>query len=184
MADSEFTTDELLNEEWRDVTGYEKLYAVSNLGRVKFYPKPHARKDNFSKNIRISRCGYGEVRFSKTGDKRRIFLVHRLVGSAFLKKPDDPEKVQINHKDGIKHNNRAHNLEWCDRFENQRHAVKMGLAACGEKHYRAKITEDDVLNIRWLRSQGVPQRQITKLYDIAVTTVGHIEHRRSWKCIP
>lgn len=104
-----------------DIKGYEGLYAVTDDGRVWSYPK--ATKHN-GKMITLSphRSGYITVELSKNGKQKR-FYVHRLVAQAFI--PN--EKKEVNHKNGIKTDNRVENLEWVTSSENKLHAEKMML---------------------------------------------------------
>lgn len=108
-------------EEWRDVIGYEGLYAVSNYGRIVslsrpldtwfgtrvihpsiMTPQPHKR-------------GYRTVILRQHG-KIKHFLVHRLVAESFIPNPHSYQ--EIDHIDGCKTNNRYDNLQWCDRTIN------------------------------------------------------------------
>lgn len=100
-------------EEWRDVPGYEGLYEVSNLGRVR-------------RNGRILRpykdtWGYLSVSLSKNGI-RRIVSVHRLVAQSFIPNPNN--YPQINHRDENKTNNAISNLEWCTCEYNQNYGTR------------------------------------------------------------
>jgi len=95
-------------EEWKDIPGYEGLYEVSNLGRV----RRNGKILKPSKN----RYGYFQLVLSKDGTKR-TFTIHRLVAYAFINNPDN--LPCINHKDEDKTNNAVNNLEWCDsRYNN------------------------------------------------------------------
>jgi hypothetical protein len=123
--------ESLPNEEWRDIVGYEGLYQVSNLGRVKSLPKRIVYKDGreyiypskVMKNQKVS-TGYRYVTlYSVNG--RRQYYVHRLVAIAFI--PNLNNERDINHIDGCKTNNIASNLEWCSRSENIKHAYDRGL---------------------------------------------------------
>ena len=112
------------NEIWKDIFGYEGLYQVSNLGRV--------RSLKFGKerilSIRRSKFGYLLVNLCKNSDMK-TFRVHRLVGQSFIPNPNNlPE---INHRDEDKTNNKVVNLEWCSSkynanfgTRNQRQAEK------------------------------------------------------------
>lgn len=113
--------EDLPNEEWRDVIGYEGLYQVSNFGRVKRLEfkviRNNGRKQIWNTKIlsQSPRNEYLRVRLLVNG--RKVFkVVHRLVAIAFLENPNHYKEV--NHKDENKYNNFADNLEWCDRSYN------------------------------------------------------------------
>lgn len=99
-----------MREEWRDIKGYEGLYEVSNLGRVRSLQtiSEHGYKKILKQYIRDS--GYCTVHLSKN-KKKTTYYVHRLVSMAFLPNPNN--LPCINHKDEIKNNNHVDNLEWC-----------------------------------------------------------------------
>ena len=103
-----------MNEIWRDVVGYEGLYQVSNLGRVKslnyhIYGKERILKPGNSSG------GYFVVSLCKNS-KRKPFYIHRLVATAFIPNPNN--KPEVNNKDENKTNNRVDNLEWMTSKEN------------------------------------------------------------------
>lgn len=95
----------LQTEEWRDVVGYEGLYMVSNLGRVKSITR-------YKKVIsqQICRGKYYSCQLWNKG-KCKMMFVHRIVAMAFHPNPD--KLPEINHKDENQLNNNANNLEWC-----------------------------------------------------------------------
>lgn len=106
-----------MNEIWKDIIGYENIYQISNLGKVKSLARFANSKANgkFSvkEKIRKTTCttaGYEYVVLSKNGTNKTL-LVHRLVAQAFIPNPDNYDCV--NHKDEIKSNNTVSNLEWC-----------------------------------------------------------------------
>lgn len=103
-------------EEWRDIKGYEGLYQVSNLGRVrsldriiKFKSSSRFHKGQII-SIKNSKTGYCLVNLHRNS-KQKMFLIHRLVAQAFIDNPEDLPCV--NHKDENKLNNQVDNLEWC-----------------------------------------------------------------------
>ena len=103
-------------EEWRDVPGYEGLYQVSNLGRVR-----GMRRGLLNILSPSSYNGYYRVNLSK-GGKYITIHIHRLVAMAFLPNPNN--YPQVNHKDGDRKNNNLNNLEWCTASYNQLHAFR------------------------------------------------------------
>ena len=100
-------------EIFKDIKGYEDLYQVSNLGRVKslkrISPQGHLLKERIKKQSNRG-GGYLFVTLCKSGIQT-MYSVHRLVAEAFLSNPDNLPCV--NHKDENKQNNCVDNLEWC-----------------------------------------------------------------------
>lgn len=110
-----------MTEEWRNIEGYEGLYQVSNLGRVKSLERMcrnknglRVVKERIMKNSKNSQ-GYYEVRLTKNG-VGKLHLVHRLVAHAFI--PNKNNLQQVNHKDETRTNNCVENLEWCTQIYN------------------------------------------------------------------
>lgn len=97
-----------MNEEWRDIKGYEGLYQVSNKGNV--------RHIKFNRLLKPSKSGkYITAILSKNG-KQIGKSVHRLVAETFIPNPNNYPCV--NHKDENPHNNSIENLEWCTHSYN------------------------------------------------------------------
>ena len=124
-----------MKEIWKDIPGYEGLYQVSDLGRIKRLPKlvkneglrnkskTFISKELIIKPFNISK-GYKGVILTKNG-KRTNKKLHRLVAEVFIENPFN--KPQVNHIDCDKTNNKVTNLEWVTGSENIIHAVKNGL---------------------------------------------------------
>ena len=108
----------LLNEIWKPIEGYEGLYEVSNLGRVKSLKRLHTKERILSQFL--NHRGYARVNLWKE-NKSRKYSVHRLVAEAFIPNPDS--KPQVNHIDENKTNNSVENLEWCTQLENHNHGT-------------------------------------------------------------
>ncbi len=121
----------LSNEIWRPIKGYEGLYEVSNMGRVKALKrrkncnrgygliKEHIMKPNNHGN-----CVYYRVPLTDNNHIKKYYLIHRLVAEAFIPNPNS--FPQVNHKDSNKLNNTVENLEWCTRAYNVRYAYEKG----------------------------------------------------------
>ena len=119
------------NEIWKPIKGFEGLYEVSNLGRIKALK----RKKNCNKGWgwvkehimkqTTANSEYYRVPLTNKEHIKKYYLVHRLVAIAFI--PNPKELPQVNHIDGNKLNSKVENLEWCTRQENIRHAYKIGL---------------------------------------------------------
>lgn len=112
---------------WADVPGWEGRYEVSNDGLVRSWAgkhgdeaEPHALKQ------KIDRYGYPVVCLrSRSQGRMEHPTIHRLVALAFIENPE--KKPQVNHKNGIKTDNRVENLEWATSAENIQHAFDTGL---------------------------------------------------------
>ena len=106
-------------EIWRDIKGYEGLYQVSNLGRVKSLNYNHTKKEKIL-NLANSK-GYLHVTLYKNS-KYKIYKVHRLVAIHFIENPNSYS--QVNHKDENKQNNKVENLEWCTQEYNNNYGTR------------------------------------------------------------
>lgn len=107
-------------EIWLPVKGYEGLYEVSSLGRVRSIVNDKSRKTKVL-SPGDNGIGYLQVGLFKNG-KRKHFKVHRLVAQAFL--PNWFEEPEVNHRDENKHNNHIDNLEWCEHKYNCNHGTR------------------------------------------------------------
>jgi hypothetical protein len=110
-------------EIWVDVKGYEGLYSISNKQRIKSYFICRKYQTERIINGKYS-LGYRVAVLTKDKKKKLIF-VHRLIAEAFIPNPEN--KPFINHINGIKHDNRIENLEWCTQSENIKHAYLNNL---------------------------------------------------------
>ena len=124
-------------EIWKDIAGYEGLYKVSNLGRIKKLGNNFSCKEKILVN---SDChGYLHVNLYKNGT-RKSYLVHRLVALSFIENTNN--YMEINHIDENKHNNCVENLEWCTRKYNNNyglHKIKMRETVINNRGRKVKI---------------------------------------------
>lgn len=118
-----------MNEVWKDIEGYEGLYQVSNLGRVKALEKTwicgwnNVTRHQEEKILKVNpnTKGYPSVCLSKNS-KTITYGIHILVARAFIPNPDN--LPQVNHKDEDKTNNCADNLEWCTNKYNSNYGTR------------------------------------------------------------
>lgn len=117
-----------MQEIWKDIKGYEGLYQVSNLGRIKsFYFKNEKILKTFFRNKNWkhkNKKTYISVNLVKN-QKIKSYFVHKLVAETFLDKKT--EDVEINHKNGNKLDNRLVNLEYITHLENIKHSIQKKL---------------------------------------------------------
>lgn len=168
--------DILPGEEFRPVVGHCN-YLVSNFGRI-YSLRRRRSKGGFLK-IQTNLKGYKHVGLTKEG-REITATVHRIVCMAFLENPDN--LPAINHKDGKKANNFVSNLEWCTNSENLQHALEAGLRIPpkNEKHWNAKLSNEDVINIKKRLANGERAYMILKGYNVSYQCILDIKNRRRW----
>jgi len=125
---------------WKTINDYEGLYQVSNYGEIKSL-QHYRGKENILRQ-RIKR-GYYTIGLRKQ-NKRKWYIVHRLVAMAFIPNPNN--LPQINHKDENKLNNNVENLEWCDALYNNCYGKRLNKVSNSNKTKKQVIQYDLNMN--------------------------------------
>jgi DNA-binding transcriptional regulator YiaG len=170
------------SERWKPVLHFENDYEVSDHGKVRRSRDARGVKAGRFLKPMTSTSGYLVVVLYHDGRSKRE-AIHRLVAAAFIGPAPTP-RHQVNHKNGIKSDNRLANLEWVTCQENNRHAVLTGLntfdhPSPGERNGLAKLTWTQVAEIRALRGR-VGARQIAKRYGVSRSAVQFIHQGKHW----
>lgn len=113
---------------------------------------------------RVDRCGYKEVIFSYYPSFQKNVLVHRIILSTF-NPVENMDKLDVNHKNGNKLDNRLENLEWCTRSENIIHSFKNGLQSKITNQYGTfnVLTKEQNDEIIKLHNEGLIDRKIAEI---------------------
>ena len=175
-------------EIYKAIQGYETLYEVSDLGNVKSLLRDIFNSEGKrlrSVSPRILKPykmpnGYLHVCLSKDGTDKSA-RIHILEANAFIPNPNNlPE---INHLDGNKENNVLTNLERSTHQNNIIHSFANGLSKQGAAHYAAKVTVEQVMEMRSEYIEGRSLVWLAAKYNISDRTVWQIVKNKTWKSI-
>jgi Mor family transcriptional regulator len=174
-----------VKEMWMDIKEWEDYYQISTFGRVKSLP--HPKKGNWGNTVitkkrilspGMAKNGYLRVQLCKDGIQTSSYI-HRLVAVHFVQNLYN--KPEINHKKGVKTDNRKHRLEWVTKKEQSRHALRTGLIKnIAENHNWAKLTNEQALKI-FHSNLSVPK--LAKLYNISQSNIYDIKRGMGWRSV-
>lgn len=162
----DFTKEELEKEEWRYISGYNYMYQISSLGRIRRLEHTIRDKNGYQKKIRalnlrpfVKGNGYFVIKL-----KGKHHYIHRLVAKNFI--PNPLTLPQVNHIDLVKSNNRVSNLEWCDNSYNNKHSYELG-----ERKRINKLWRKDLIIAKDMRNQGMMYKDIAKELGVCAETL-------------
>lgn len=160
-------------EEWKNIPDYDGIYTASTLGRIKS-SMPHNGTNE--RILRQTKTRKGYLGFGMYKNKKRTsFQSHRIIAETYL--PNSFNLPEVNHKKGIKTDNRPCAIEWSTHGDNIDHAVEHSLIQKGEKCHGAKLTEKDVLEIR---ASNLMQKELAVIYNISRQNISGIIRRIYW----
>lgn len=168
-----FTTEDLEGEVWRDVTGYEGLYQISTFGRVKSFC---GRAPRILKPI-CDAHGYLKIGLYKNG-KPTQFFINRLVAIHFIENIDN--KLEVDHKSGIRLDNYVDNLRWVTHKENIGFSFDLGLSPSGYERPDAKLTYEQCVFIRE-NPNKLSSRELAELFGVGSVTISEVQRGKTYK---
>lgn len=174
--------DRKMDEIWKNITGYEGVYAVSSKGRIKriiggsgicVAGKILKQFPNNRRYLQVTLCKNGE---------REQCCVHRLVVETFI--GSCPEDMECRHLDGNSINNQLSNLKWGTKSDNERDKFLHGTDNCGIRNCNVKLTNAKVNKIRQLYATGkYTMRELAKEFNVTRPLIGYIINRIIWRHI-
>ena len=165
---------------WKPVPDYVGFYQVSDQGRIRRIAGGRGVRAGRILRPRNNSDGYPYLNLWRNGH-RKTWQVHTLVTEAFL--GPRPDGLEVNHKNGIKDDNRVGNLEYVTHSENVKHSYDvLGRKALrGEASGQAKLTVASVRQIRRCYDEGgISQWGVAKRYGVSQMTISRIVRREIW----
>ena len=172
------------NEIWKKIPGYS-MYEASDLGMIKTFNWKNQKREAIMKPA-LDGGGYLRTVLINDSGRYDTVKVHRIIAYTFLENKHNKET--INHKNGIKSDNRVLNLEWATKSENVKHAFKNFFCSNkGELNPCASLTDKQVMEIRSdyvygkMARNGKTKIQIAKEYGTTFSVIKRIVDGKTWK---
>jgi len=171
---------DISNEQWLPIPGYEGIYSVSNLGRIRTHKRSVERGNSFltvpDKIMKTPSDGKGYAHFNARKEgKTKTLWVHICVAAAF--KGKRPEGYDVRHLDGNPANNAIQNLEYGTRVQNINDSIKHGTHLFGAKKKNAKLSDSEAIAISQSNDTCA---QLAVTYNVSAGTIHAIRSGRAW----
>jgi len=165
------------NETWKDIPGFNGRYQASTLGRIRSmcWKRTNNKVVILTPNLSGRYARIHILPNGIPGTKPKAYLVHRLVAMTYCSNLDPKSHKHVNHKNGMKEDNRPENLEWVTDSYNVLHSYDTGLNPhIGERNHKCKVKSVDLERIFQLRSEGLTLNAIAKLVGTDSSSVFRI----------
>lgn len=174
-----------MDDHFRHIAGFDG-YRVSRQGQVEsrwLKAGRHSRLTETWRPLKPIPLRWGHLKVNLSGDGKKVHrVVHRLVLEAFVG-PCPPGLVCC-HTNGCPWDNRVENLRWDSFRANTQDAIRHGTLALGSRCGAAKLTEDDVLEIRRLWAEGVQAKELASRFEVTAENIRAITSGKSWRHVP
>lgn len=170
---------------WKTIPGFS-LYQISNYGEIKTFNWKNKKVEKIMLPA-LDGGGYLRTMLKRDSDGKFCTVkLHRLVAITFLENPLN--KLEVNHINGVRNDNRVINLEWVTHKENIKHSFKIGLSCNkGEKNPSATLTDEQAKEILSnykfgkKNKDGITKKELAKQYNVSFSVIRDLVQRRTWK---